>query len=298
MRVVWTEHDELPRAFIRMRPVLRLYRRIARGANRILCVSGFVREDLVTQGLPADQLVVCHNGIDAGVQRDRASRRASRSAFELPADAVVVGTVSRLAWTKGLTHLMDAAPSIIARAPDTYFLIVGDGPERADLEARVAHHGLIERFRFAGHRTDIPDLLDAIDIFASPSLNEGLPFGTLEAMAAGLPVVASRVGGLAEVVEDGVTGRLVPARDPVALAAATAELVLDPPLRERFGRAGRARVVDAFGIDRMLDRTEAVLTDAGFAGATATGATDTDHGLAAAAVMSGTARGPATPAVG
>jgi glycosyltransferase involved in cell wall biosynthesis len=127
-------------------------------------------------------------------------------------------------------------------------LIVGDGPDRAQVEAEIRRLGLAERVELAGERDDVPQLLAASDVFVLASRSEGLPVSVLEAMAAELPVAASAVGGLAELVDDGETGILVPAGDEVALAEALRRLVADPELRRKLGAAGRARAEAEFDL--------------------------------------------------
>ena len=135
-------------------------------------------------------------------------------------DAPLIGAVARLTHEKGIDRLIRAAPTVVAKCPEVRFVIVGDGPERPLLEAEAGRLGVDAHFHFAGHRADVGELLPAFDLFVLPSLREGLPFAVLEAMSAGLPVVATRVGGVPEAVAEGVTGLLVPADDPDALADA------------------------------------------------------------------------------
>ena len=128
-------------------------------------------------------------------------------------------------------------------------MIVGEGPDRPRLEEEIEALGLSGRVRLAGERRDVPELLAAADVFVLPSASEGLPVSVLEAMAAGLPVIASRVGGVPEQVSDGETGLLVEPGDPSDLTAALDRLIADPSLRRRLGAAGRARAEQAFDLD-------------------------------------------------
>jgi glycosyltransferase involved in cell wall biosynthesis len=166
----------------------------------------------------------------------------------------VVLTVARLDPQKGLRDLVEAA-ALVERA---VFLIVGDGPERVALESQIEHRGLSERVRLLGFRSDIAELLAGCDVFVLPSLFEGLPLSILEAMAAGKPVVATRIGGNADAVVDRETGLLVPVADPAALASAITTLLQSPSLRQRLGAAGRARVEQQFTAEVMVQRVSAV----------------------------------------
>jgi glycosyltransferase involved in cell wall biosynthesis len=157
-------------------------------------------------------------------------------------DPIVVGYAGRLVALKGVDVLLRAAASL----PNLRVEVVGDGPERARLES------IGRRARFLGWQTGLDDLLAGWDLFALPSREEAFGIAALEAMAASLPVVATRVGGLPELVEDGLTGLLVPPDDPAALAAAIARLAADSALRARLGEAGRARAATHFPVERMV----------------------------------------------
>jgi glycosyltransferase involved in cell wall biosynthesis len=150
-----------------------------------------------------------------------------------------------------------------------HVVIVGEGPERARLEAQAAHLGLAEQVHFVGHQQDVRPWLAAFDVCVLSSDWEGMSNAILEAMAAGLPVVATAVGGTPEVVVDGVTGFLVPPRDPQALADAILRLLRDPDLRRRMGEAGRAHVTEHFSVEQMVHKRERLyeelLKEKGFA---------------------------------
>ena len=163
----------------------------------------------------------------------------------------LVLTVARLDKLKGLSHLIEAAVQV----PQAVFVVAGEGSERADLEARARASGVADRIVFLGHRDDIPELLAASDIFVLPSLCEGLGLSVLEAMASGKPVVATRIGGIPEAVEDGVSGLLVAPHDAGALASAIRALLQDKSLANRLAAAGRARVVERFGAETMVQKT-------------------------------------------
>ena len=215
-----------------------------------VCVSGSVeRHTRLCSHVPPQRLSVIPNGIDC--------ERFARAA---PADRLVLGIdphmptllfVGRLDPVKDLTTLLDAMGHLPEHCP-AQLLIVGDGPDRARLEQRSIRLGLTGRVRFLGYRDDVPAILKAADIFVMPSLWEGFGLAALEAMAAGLPVIASRTSGLAELVLPGQTGLLVPSRDIPALAAAIVRLVQDAPLRERLGVAGQTRARHSFSLASMV----------------------------------------------
>lgn len=209
---------------------------------------------------PPEHVVTIHNGIDVNVfdvGHPDAGRQIRRS-FEIPSEAPLIGAVGRLHPQKDFSTLLTSLARLRKDIPDIHLLLVGDGPLRDDLESQAQSLGLSTSVTLAGHRNDIPDILGALDIFVIPSLWEGLPNAILEAMGAGLPVVATRVGGVPEVVVDGETGLLVPPRDPDALAGAILRLLHHPNLRWRMGRVGRNRVMEHFSIEQMVRRTEAL----------------------------------------
>jgi glycosyltransferase involved in cell wall biosynthesis len=195
--------------------------------------------------------------IRSGIELDRfrrpaRPREAVRAELGIPLDAPVVGTVTRLSPQKAPLDFVTAAAQVAASRPNAHFVVVGDGPLRAEVESRVAAAGLAGRFHLTGLRRDVPDLLHSFDVFALTSLWEGLPRVLIQAMAAGLPVVATAVDGSAEAVEDGVNGLLTPPGDPQALAAALLRLLGDPALAVQMGAAGQERAGE-FGARKMVD---------------------------------------------
>ena len=169
-------------------------------------------------------------------------------------DGPLVGNVARLAEQKGQRTLLEAA----AELPGVKFAIVGEGELRGELERRTDELGLHDRVLFTGARDDVPDLLATFDVFAFPSLFEGLCLAVIEAQAAGVPVVATPVGGIRETVVDGETGLLVPPQDPQALAAAIRRLLDDRELAGRLAAEARRRVHERFSVQRMVEETLAL----------------------------------------
>jgi glycosyltransferase involved in cell wall biosynthesis len=223
--------------------------------DRYIAVSHDVARRMTdTLRTPAARVRVIHNGIDLAPFLDSGPGRAgARAALGIADGAPCVVTAARLDAQKGLLHLVEAARAV----PGAVFLIAGDGPERAAVEAAARRSGVEERVRLLGPRDDVPALLAACDIFVLPSLFEGAPLAILEAMATARPVVASRIGGVDELVLDGVTGLLVPPADPAALAAAILRLTASPELRVRLGDAARERA-RTFGAPAMAQAVMAL----------------------------------------
>ncbi|MDS4068018.1 MAG: TIGR03088 family PEP-CTERM/XrtA system glycosyltransferase [Candidatus Competibacter sp.] len=206
-------------------------------------------------GVPANRIARICNGVDS----ERFHPGRDRSPMPLgfaPPDALVVGTVGRLERVKDQSNLARAFIRLVESVPETRrrlrLVIVGDGSLRAEVENLLTEAGLRDLTWLPGARDDVPELLRGLDVFVLPSLAEGISNTILEAMACGLPVVATAVGGNAELVVDGLTGRLVPAGDPAALAAAIQTYLDDPGLLDAHGVAGRRRVEERFSLDAMV----------------------------------------------
>ena len=165
-------------------------------------------------------------------------------------ETVVVGLAARLVPVKGISYLIEALALLADHSPPIRLEIAGHGPERSKLEAAAARAGVTDRVKFLGWSDDVPSTMDKWDIVAVPSLAEGLGIAALEAMARGIPVVATHVGGLSEIIVDGQTGFLVPAKDPQALAERISQLANDRELREKMGLAARDRAAERFSIER------------------------------------------------
>jgi sugar transferase (PEP-CTERM/EpsH1 system associated) len=228
--------------------------------HRFITVSKDLQQWLVgTVGIPAQKVCHIYNGVD----HERFSPRQGERPLPpdlppgfLPDGCRVVGTVGRLAAVKDQQTLIRALGHIFRESPmrrhTLRCILVGDGPERPALEQGIAELGLGDRVWLAGDREDIPELLACLDVFVLPSLGEGISNTVLEAMATGLPVIATRVGGNPELVEEGVTGLLVPAGDTAALAQATRELLDDPARCEQLGRVAAQRARTTFDWDATV----------------------------------------------
>ena len=256
-RVPFVVHGE--HGTMELRPMNRRVQRWAWGRfDRVLSVSSRLAEKMAREvGFDAVRIDVIRNGID--VQRFAPGRRIeARRALGLLSDEIVVGTLGRLVPVKDHANLLAAVARLRTQGRQFTLLIVGDGPLRADLESIVLANGLGDTVRFLGARADADRVLAAMDVYVSSSASEGLSNTIIEAMATGLPVVATHVGGSDELVEDGLTGRLVPAQHADALAAGLAELLNDAELRTRYGAAGRQRAEHEFSLSHMVSGYEAM----------------------------------------
>ena len=239
------------------------------GADRIVPVSKHMAGILRDSGYPAARMTPIHNGIDVGSVRATRRREDVRRELGVDPDTYLIGTVGRLSPVKGHASLLRAARLVLHKQPRARFLIVGDGPLSAELKAMAVDLRIAGACCFAGHRTDVHDLLAAMDVFVLPSLSEGIPMALLEAMALGTPVVASAVGGVPEVVSNRVNGLLVYSGDERALANACAALTSDRDLAGRLSANGRRTVGEAFSQARSgeaLTRVYKDIVSAGRAG--------------------------------
>jgi glycosyltransferase involved in cell wall biosynthesis len=284
-RLVSTEHYITSLRYLRRRPLpaplaavrslriaaqMSLKRRSLRGLDRVVLVSR-ANQEFITSLYPAEcrsKTIVIVNGIDT----DRYHQDAEvgqRALRELTGDSArrTVLVVAGLNNQKGHRYLLQSLPDVVRRCPGTSVVLVGDGHLRPELERMTGELGIAGRVVFAGRRDDVPKLLAGCDLFVLPSLFEGMPLSLLEAMAAGKAVVATRVDGTAEVVDDGRTGVLVPPADSGALGSAMVALLTDDDRRLRMGRKGRERAAAEFDHRNMIGQYaslyETLLQDSG-----------------------------------
>ena len=225
-----------------------------RQVDSFICASEAIRQMLIGDGVPGARTVTVHEGID--IERVDAAEPANlHGEFWLPHHAPIVGNVAALVGHKGQKHLIEAARRVLPQMPDARFIIAGEGELRPALERQIKDHHLEKHVLLAGFRPDVLSLHKAFDIFVMSSVTEGLGTSLLDAMAAGKPIVATRTGGIPEVVADGETGLLVPPRDEEALADAIVRLLKDPDLRREMGEAGRVRARNLFSLERMVQNT-------------------------------------------
>ena len=254
--VVRTEH--LPYMFLDESGRGR-YASALRYVDKVVCVSREAHDSFVAAGLPANLVTIIRNGTPVcSATRDRDQVRA---ALGLDVQMRMVLTVARYTEQKDHRTLLEAMPAVLAREPRARFVFVGTGPLEAAVRRAIHERNLGQHVFLLGHRTDVLDLMAAADLFALPSRFEGLPLAVLEAMAIGLPVVATRVCGTAEAVEDGVTGLLVAPGDAEILASAISELLANPRWAAQLGARGRARAQRAFSLDRMARELLALYHD-------------------------------------
>ena len=219
----------------------------------------YIRQHLIAGGMPPDRVHVVANSIDAGPYLDDADRAGIRAELGLSETDIAVGTLAHFTPRKAHRDLLMAARIALPSAPDLVLLWAGEGPLERSLRVEAARMGLGERVRFLGFRSDSARLHRAFDIFCLPSLLEGLPLSVLEAMASARPCVVTSVSGNPELVVDGITGILVPPRDPAQLARALVMLANDAAVRSAMGAAGRRRVMEEFSLEASARQMRAVL---------------------------------------
>jgi glycosyltransferase involved in cell wall biosynthesis len=233
-------------------------RRLQNLSSAVLANSGAVRDAVLAENHFAPQKIrVIYNGVDLDKfshgSRDRDWLMPGRQ-HENAKWIVLVGNM--LSDVKGHPWLIAAASAITREFPETRFVLVGDGDKRKDFERQVAELGLDRHFLFLGRRDDVPRILACCDIGVLPSKAEGLPNAVLEYLAAGLPTVATRVGGNAEILQEGKTGLLVPPEDSAAVAEALLRFLRDPEFAARLGKNGREYVTSEFSVQRMVSNTD------------------------------------------
>ena len=235
-------------------------RLLAARTSRLIALGPLQRDDLLSRGIGRpDRFEIVPLGLD--LERFRSTDRAeARERLGLPADAVIVVMVGRLVPIKRVDRLVRVFAALHQRRPDARLYVIGDGSERAPAEAQAAAAGLGDAVTFCGWRSDTATWYAAADFVALSSDNEGTPLALIEAAAAGRPAAATAVGGVADVVADGVTGLLAPASDEAALAEAMFRLADDPELRARLGAAG-PQAAERFGIERLVDDLERIYRD-------------------------------------
>ncbi len=238
-----------------------LERRLAKVSTRLIAVSEQVRDDLVRLGVaPKEKFVVIRLGIelDQRVDHDGAARTATRRLLGAPEDAFLVGWIGRMTAVKNTDEVLKSLRLLHDRGVDAWLCMVGDGPDRERLERLANELGVVRRCLFPGYQTDVGRFYAAFDALLLPSVNEGTPVSAIESLAAERPVVATRVGGVPDVVDDGEDGYLVELGATDELADRLERLARDPDLRARFGQAGRERVLKRYAVDRLVEDVDAL----------------------------------------
>ena len=229
---------------------IQLQRQAYRCATTVVANSAAARGILLEEGLAPESIAVIPNGVEIGTSREAWLPPSGGRLSEKPRRTII--TVANLRPEKSHETLITAADLLAADFPDVEFQIVGDGPRLAELEGLVRAHGLERRVQFLGHREDVPQLLAEADIFVLPSRSEAFPNGAIEAMASGLPVVASATGGLLDLIEHGHTGLLFEPGNPAALADALRHLFTDRSIASAIGQRAQTQVRQRYSFERMV----------------------------------------------
>jgi len=239
-----------------------LIRRLTPRMDHLIAVSKAIVHKIEDEGRVGAPVSLIYNGVDLERYAAHDSCCMLHVEFDIPTAAPIVGVVARLEPEKGHPTLLEAWPEVLATVPDAHLLVVGEGSRREALEAQAAELGLHDRVVFTGRRDDVPAVTSALDVAVLPSYREAQGLSILEAMALSRPVVASAVGGIPEMIEDGRTGLLVPPRDAPALAAAITRLLTDHPLADTLGRAGHDLAYDQFCVEQMVRSVETIYDEA------------------------------------
>lgn len=255
--IVYTPHGHVFQGYFSplvTRGFIMLERTAARWTDRILTLTDAESEQHLALGIGRPgQFVTIPSGIDIDAVLEATPTRVASDGF-------VIGTIGRLAPIKGHAYLIEAVPAVLSACPTASFVFVGDGEMRPILEERARTLGVSDRVIFAGYREDVSSLIAGMDMVVLPSLNEGMGRVLVMAMALGKPIVATRVGGVPELLADGAAGRLIAPADPVALAEAICTLTRNPEQAKALGEAGRSRAV-RYTADAMVKSLAQVYRD-------------------------------------
>jgi len=250
--ILFTEHGRWVPDYPRRRRIL-ANRLLLQRRDRVVGVGEVVRKALiVNEGIPARRVGVVHNGVDLTPYRQFADRAEVRRELRLADEDFVLIQVARLVPIKDHLTALRTLQKTVCQLPQARLVLVGEGPEENAIREFISRHHLHDHVRFLGLRSDVPRLLPAADAFLLTSINEGIPLTVIEAMAAGLPIVSTDVGGVAEVVRDGETGLLARPGDVEGLAHHVLRLGASPEERTHMGRAGRERALALFSEDGMV----------------------------------------------
>jgi glycosyltransferase involved in cell wall biosynthesis len=222
--------------------------------DAVVGVSQAQSRRLQSAGVYPTRIVTIPNAIPLRPREDEENNRQQLERMFASRPQLIVAAAGRLSPEKGLTDFVEAAACLKDELPDVGFIIFGDGPLRLSLTEQIKHRGMEHRLVLAGYREDLDQLLPAVDVLAIPSLTEGLPVILLEALRARVPVIATAVGGIPEVIEDGQEGYLIAARDTAALSSRMRKILLDPELRIRMGAAGQKKVIEEYNTGLQAER--------------------------------------------
>jgi glycosyltransferase involved in cell wall biosynthesis len=223
----------------------------------IICVSEEVKKFTnETQGINPERLLTIYNGIDNVCPVTEKDTADLRKELGVPMNYSVIGTIAQFSEKKGLAYLIKSAFILLEHRKNVNFLLVGDGAIKEDLKNLCSHLKIERNIIFAGERSDIPEILSLIDIFVLPSIREGLPLAILEAMNCGKPIIATNVGGISEIVRNGINGIVVPPKDPEALYSAMVDLLDDKEKQKTMGFNGKRICKERFSSKTMVGRIE------------------------------------------
>jgi glycosyltransferase involved in cell wall biosynthesis len=230
-----------------------------RFVDYFLVVSSVLEQAMIQgHGIPREKVVKIYNGIETDQYKPRdqeVGRRRVRQEYSVNDSEILIGSLGRLVWQKGFEYFLQSIPALIEDIPKVRFMLVGEGPLRQELERLAISLGIRDRLVFAGYRSDIRDMMAAMDVVVIPSVLEGFPMVTLEAMAMEKPIVATSTDGIMEQITNGKEGLLVAPKSPPALAQAVKRLVDDPGYARSLGINARAKVVRDFSVHRMITET-------------------------------------------
>lgn len=236
-------------------------KKLFNSADKIIAVSDCIKKDLIDKlKLEPQKTLTIHNGVDLARFTPQIEVAGQNENLDIKDDEFVIGAIGRLVAFKGFTYLLKAAKIIYSQQPKFKLVIVGGGELKQPLKQQAQELGIADKVIFTGRQDNVLPFLASFELVVMSSITEGLPIVSLEAMAMGKAVVASRVGGIPEVVEERVTGLLVPPKDPSALAQAIITLMENPELRKSLGQAGRARVEEFFSLQHMYEQTADLYT--------------------------------------
>ncbi|MFA5179815.1 MAG: glycosyltransferase family 4 protein [Syntrophales bacterium] len=224
-----------------------------------LVVSSALEQTMIhNHGIPREKVVRIYNGIETNHYKpddQEAGRRRVRQEYAVNEREILIGSLGRLVWQKGFEFFLQSIPMLLQDIPGLRFMLVGEGPLRQELEGQARSLGIQDRILFTGHRNDIKDMMAAMDILVIPSLLEGFPMITLEAMAMEKPIVTTAIDGITEQIRDGKEGLLVAPKSPPALAQAVKRLVDDPGYASSLGINARVKAVQDFSVRKMISET-------------------------------------------
>jgi glycosyltransferase involved in cell wall biosynthesis len=226
---------------------------LIRRADRVVAVSDEIASEMMNRGISSQKIIIIDNGVN--LERFRVIRNDDlRNSFGFNGTSKVIGTIASLTSEKGHIYLLEAARQVIDKCPECRFLIVGDGGQRQFLAEKTSHLGLAEKVLFAGSRKDVPEILLMLDVFVLPSLKEGLPMALLEAMASKVPVIATKVGAIPNVIENEMSGILISPEKPDAIAEAINTILSDGNSAKEMARRGFEKVRDHFSLKKMAEK--------------------------------------------